>query len=245
VGRRAQRAAARENARAEDSAFRRHWTRRDRLVVAVAGAAIAWVLRVVYWTLRFRCDDVADVLGRHARGERFVLAAWHDGIPLFPLVLVRVGRGFRPRVLLSWHRDAEIAAQAVRRFGVEVIRGSSTRGRVGGVRGLLQAYARGEDLVVVPDGPRGPRHLAKGGVVQLARATGLPVVPVGLAVQPVRRLRSWDRMQIPLPFARAAAVIGPPVPVDALDAEAALVAVQAAMAAADGRAAAHVGVGGA
>lgn len=222
-------AAARDAARARDSPFRRHWTRRDRLVVGLAGWLIATVLRLVYATLRVRFVDPHDVIGAHGRGERVVWATWHDGIVLLPLMVVRVSRALRPRVALSWHRDAEIAAQAVRRFGVAVTRGSAARGWVGAVRGLLEANARGEDLVVVPDGPRGPRHEAKEGVVQLARATRLPVVAIGIAAAPSHRLRSWDRLQVPRPFARVALVLGAPIPVGRDGAAGALAAVQRAL----------------
>ena len=222
-------AAARDAARARDSAFRRHWTWRDRLFVDFLGWLIATVLRVIYVTLRVRCIDPHDVIGAHARGQRVVWATWHDGIVLLPLMVVRVSRKLRPRVALSWHRDAEIAAQAVRRFGVAVTRGSAARGWVGAVRGLLAANARGEDLVVVPDGPRGPRHEAKEGVVQLARATRLPVVAIGIAAAPAHRLRSWDRMQVPRPFARVALVLGAPIPIGRDGAAGALAAVQDAL----------------
>lgn len=232
---------ARESGRAEDSAFRRHWTWRERLLVRVAGGAIALVLRLVYATLRVRVVDPAGVVAAHRGGARMVFATWHDGIVLLPLAMLRVETRFRPRVMLSWHRDAEIAAQAVRPFGVQVIRGSSTRGWLGAIRGLLEAHARGEDLVVVPDGPKGPRHLAKDGVGQLARATQAPVVPIGLAAQPAVRLGSWDRLQIPVPFARVGFVFGPPVTPGA-DARATLAAVQEALAAAAGAAAAAAGV---
>src|SRR5262245_19639036 len=203
----------RDTAAARDSPFRRHWTWRDRMIVAVAGWAIAMVLRLVYLTLRVHCVDPHGVLRGHAAGDRVVWATWHDGIALLPLMVVRVNRRLRPRVVLSWHRDAEIAAQAVRRFGVAVSRGSATRGWTGAVRGLLEAHARGEDLVVVPDGPRGPRHEAKEGVVQLARATRLPVVAIGIASTSPHRLRSWDRLQVPRPFGRVALVLSAPIPV--------------------------------
>jgi lysophospholipid acyltransferase (LPLAT)-like uncharacterized protein len=99
-------------------------------------------------------------------------------------------------------RDGEIAARAIGHLGIESSRGSSTRGWLGGLRSLLAAHGRGEHLVIVPDGPRGPRYRAKRGIVQLARATGLPVIAFGAAARPVRRLGSWDRMQVPMPFAR-------------------------------------------
>src|SRR5262245_42876602 len=206
-------AAARDDSAARDSPFRRHWTWRDRLIVALAGWAIATVLRLIYLTLRVRCVDPYGVLRGHAAGSRVVWATWHVGSGVLPLMVVRVNRRLRPRVVLSWHRDAEIAAQAVRRFGVAVSRGSATRGWTGAVRGLLEAHARGEDLVVVPDGPRGPRHEAKEGVVQLARATRLPVVAIGIASTSPHRLRTWDRLQVPRPFGRVALVLSAPIPI--------------------------------
>src|SRR5262245_24355001 len=126
---------AREGAPAQDSAFRRRWTWRTRLRVLVLGRLLGLVLALLYRTLQVRWAAEA-VAGRQARGERFVFACWHAHLVLLPIVLRRVPERFRPRVLLSWHRDAEIGAQAARRYGVGVIRGSSTRGGVGALRGL-------------------------------------------------------------------------------------------------------------
>jgi hypothetical protein len=204
---------ARTSDAALDSEFRRRWTPWTRVRVTLLGWLIAVVLRLVYATLRVRWSDPGGMLARRERGERFVFAAWHDGLPLLPLVLRHVPVDFRPRALISWHRDAEIAAQALRRFGVRFMRGSSTRGGIGAVRGLLGAHRAGEDVVVIPDGPRGPRHEAKLGVVQIGQLTRSRIVPIGLAAAPCRRLGSWDRMQVPLPFARVVIRFAPPVDV--------------------------------
>jgi lysophospholipid acyltransferase (LPLAT)-like uncharacterized protein len=218
-------------ARAESATFRRGWSWRTRLFVTVAGWAIALALRSVHRTLRVRLVDEADVFGRRRRGERYIGAFWHDTIVLNPLLVTRLAWPGRVSVMLSWHRDAEIAARALARLGIDVVHGSSTRGWLGGLRGLLAAHAAGSDLVLVPDGPKGPRHVAKDGLVQLARATGLPVVAFGAAAAPARRLGSWDRLQLPRPFARVAIVVGKPIAV-ARDADAAtLAAARAAVAA--------------
>jgi hypothetical protein len=213
--------------------------------VALAGWVIAAALRLVYRTLSVRLVDEADVFGRRRRGERIIAAFWHDSIVLTPLLVARLRWPGSVTVMLSWHRDAEIAARALRRLGIDSVHGSSTRGWLGGLRGLLDAEARGADLVIVPDGPRGPRYVAKQGVVQLARATGLPVVAFGAAAAPARRLRSWDRLQIPRPFARVAIVAGRPIVVPRRVDRAALGAARAAVAAAlaETRAAAAAAVG--
>ncbi|TMA99713.1 MAG: DUF374 domain-containing protein [Deltaproteobacteria bacterium] len=237
-------ATPRDGADAADSPFRRRWSWRTRVAVTLAGWAIALVLRLLYRTLRVRCLDPAGVLDGLARGERALFAFWHDTLVLLPLMVTAVYPRARVAVMLSWHRDAEIAAQAVRRLGIRAVRGSSTRGWLGALRGLLGAHARGEVIAVVPDGPRGPRHHAQGGIVQLARATGLPIVVIGAAARPARRLGSWDRLQLPAPFARVALVLGAPlaVPDGAGGDETARAAVEAALARATDVAAAAVGV---
>src|SRR5207244_12340307 len=174
-------AAARDAAHAADSPFRRRWGWRTRVVVTFAGWAIALVLRLLYRTLRVRCLDPAGVLEGVARGEHAVFAFWPDTLVLLPLMVTAVYPRARVAIMLSWHRDAEIAAQAIRRLGIRAVRGSATRGWLGGLRGLLAARARGEDIVIVPDGPRGPRHQAKDGALPLARARGLPLAVVGAA----------------------------------------------------------------
>jgi lysophospholipid acyltransferase (LPLAT)-like uncharacterized protein len=112
----------------------------------------------------------------------------------------------------SRHRDGQLISRAIRLLGIEVVRGSSTRGWVGGMRGLLAAHARGCDLVIVPDGPRGPRCRAKSGAIQLARVTGAPIYPVAYAASRAKILsRSWDWLCIPLPGARVTYVVGTPI----------------------------------
>ncbi len=207
---------------------------------------IAVVLRLLYATLRVRLVDPADALGRSRRGEALVGAFWHDAILLMPLLVLRLGWPGRVRVLLGWHRDAEIAARAIGHLGVRSSRGSSTRGWLGGLRGMLAAHGRGEHLVIVPDGPRGPRHRAKRGAVQLARATGRPVVAFGAAARPARRLGSWDRMQVPMPFSRVVVVASEPIVVsrraDAGAVGEARAALEVALVRASGDAAAAIGV---
>jgi lysophospholipid acyltransferase (LPLAT)-like uncharacterized protein len=118
------------------------------------------------------------------------------------------------RVLASRSSDGELVARYVRRFGLPVARGSSSRGGSAALRALAVALGEGEDVAVIPDGPRGPRGHAQPGVVALAALSGAPVVPMAFAAQPSLRLATWDEFMIPLPFARAAAIFGAPVRVD-------------------------------
>jgi len=156
------------------------------------------------WTARAVFIGAEDVRERIRRGEPLIVAFWHDHLLGMPLVY----GGGPLHLLVSQHRDGEIATRCLERLGMITIRGSSTRGWMGALRGLLGALRSGSAVVVVPDGPRGPRHRAKLGPVQLARATGAEIIPMGFHAQPELRARSWDRMLVPIPFARLAFVQG-------------------------------------
>jgi lysophospholipid acyltransferase (LPLAT)-like uncharacterized protein len=145
-----------------------------------------------------------------------IYAVWHARILMIPWLNARLSRTHgarRARVLASRSRDGELVARWVGRFGLRVVRGSSSRGGAQALRALAGAVQAGEDVAVVPDGPRGPRERLQAGLVVLASLTGAPVVPLAFAAHPARRLRSWDHFLVPYPFARAAVVFGKPITV--------------------------------
>lgn len=178
-------------------------------LVAVAPMVLSAALRVLAWTVRVRLVNVDEVFGRWARGERVILAFWHNRVVMMPLQC----RGRKVCIMNSQHRDGEIATRALAHWGIRSVRGSATRGGVGGFLRLVDAYRDGFDLAVVPDGPRGPRCRVKPGVLYLAKATGARIVPVSYAAGWKRRLRSWDRLVVPLPFSRVVYVAGDPLTV--------------------------------
>lgn len=181
--------------------------RREELKIRLwAGLAVTalWCLQI---TIRRRFVETEELFARWRRGERVILTFWHSRI-----VLMRFAyRGRGACIMNSRHRDGEIVTRALRRFGIRAVRGSSSRGWVGGLKGMVAAYRRGADLIVVPDGPRGPRERAKSGALQLARQTGAPVYPTAYSAAWHRRLGSWDRLMIPFPFSRVVYVAGPPI----------------------------------
>jgi lysophospholipid acyltransferase (LPLAT)-like uncharacterized protein len=132
-----------------------------------------WALRVLGTTTRKQQLGGEEILAYWRRGEQVILAFWHGRI----LLMSSAYRGQKACVMNSTHRDGEIITRVLRRFGVSTVRGSSTRGWMSGLKGMLAAYHQGYDLLVVPDGPRGPCYQAKSGVIQLARATGAPIFP--------------------------------------------------------------------
>ena len=145
---------------------------------------------------------------RERRGP-VIFSFWHGRL-LIPSFTHR-GRGVG--ILISIHRDGEYIARVVDRMGFKTIRGSSTRGGVPGLKGMLRLAERGCDVAFTPDGPRGPRYRVQPGVIYAASRTGLPVVPCAVEANPAWVLNSWDEFTIPKPFSRTVILQGEAIPV--------------------------------
>lgn len=124
--------------------------------------------------------------------------------------------------VVSASRDGAFLASILEHFDIEPIRGSSSRR---GPQALLEATTwaadKNHDIVITPDGPRGPCYKIQEGIISLAQLTGKPIVPLAYEASSKLQLRSWDKFQIPLPFAKCTFSYAEPifVPREATDAE--------------------------
>ena len=171
----------------------------------------AGLVRLLGPTLRLRAEGLEALTSSGPAARPLIYCVWHGRILMVPWLNARLRRSRGERqvsVLASRSRDGELIAEYARRFGLDVVRGSSSRGGAGALRALVAAIRAGRDVALAPDGPRGPRRQLGGGVVALAALTGAPVVSLGFAARPAWRLATWDEFQIPWPFARAALVFG-------------------------------------
>ena len=135
--------------------------------------------------------------------RRNIYLFWHE-MMLFPL-MTHCGPDFS--ILVSRHRDGELITQVMRMFQGKTVRGSTSRGAVAGLLGMMRNQPS-RHLGITPDGPRGPRRVVQDGAVYLSSRTGMPLVPVGFAFDGCRRAGSWDKMALPRPFRRAVCVAG-------------------------------------
>ena len=167
-----------------------------------------WLLQIWVRTLRYELDDQAGVVGKPVM-ENYIAALWHNRLLLISVVLKkflpqRPGAG-----LISASRDGDLIADLTRRFGFEVVRGSSSRLGATALRELEDVLASGRDVLITPDGPRGPAYELGPGIVFLAQKTGAAVVPINMEFSSCWRVNSWDGFILPRPFAKVRVIVGP------------------------------------
>ena len=167
------------------------------------------VLQLWVRTLRYEIDDRAGVVGKPA-DQNYIGALWHNRLLIFPFVLRRFFSNRHGAALISASRDGDLLADAITRFGFDVVRGSSSRLGASAILQLTDVLASGGDVVITPDGPRGPAYELGPGIVYLAQKSGAAVVPVNMEYSSCWRLKSWDRFILPRPFAKICVIIGQP-----------------------------------
>ena len=134
----------------------------------------ASMIRALGRSMRVSVHGAEQIDTLHRRGQPIIIVFWHGRQFLMPLAY----RGRGASILISQHRDGELIQRVIERFGFQTVRGSSTRGGATAFRRLITLARAGVDLVITPDGPRGPREVVQAGVIHLARHTGLTIVPL-------------------------------------------------------------------
>jgi lysophospholipid acyltransferase (LPLAT)-like uncharacterized protein len=191
-----------------DRAARR--ARRDRWLARLG----ALVLRLLARTWRVRIVNDAPLQALRAAHRPYIHCIWHG--EMLPLLWAFRGEG--AAVLISEHGDGEIIAQAAISLGYRTVRGSSSRGAERALLELTRVLNDGGHIAVTPDGPRGPRHSFAPGALIVAQRTGAPVVLTRAFSSRVWQLKSWDRFEIPKPFARVTVVNSDPGRLEATNA---------------------------
>jgi lysophospholipid acyltransferase (LPLAT)-like uncharacterized protein len=184
---------------------------RSGLKYALAGYAGALLLRLIRATWRVTEEPHRFVAARRrapgAGRAGTIYLIWHSRILLSAATQADHG----VHVLISRHGDGEFIARAVLRLGFETVRGSSTRGGARALVEIVRVLREGGDVAITPDGPKGPRGRVQAGCVIAAARSGAEIVAVAIECSRKRRLRSWDRFVVPLPFCRVAVRFGEPI----------------------------------
>lgn len=169
------------------------------------------LIDLIFCASRIEVEGYAKV--RHlSASRRVILVFWHSRILLISHLFQRENA----LILVSRSKDGEIIARILERQGHEPLRGSSSRGGLRALSGMIRKMKQsGRPAVVIPDGPRGPRHRVQPGVITLAKKTGFPIVPVSYSARRRKVFNSWDRFILPAPLTPCKVVFGDPLNVPA------------------------------
>lgn len=151
-----------------------------------------------------------------AEGQPMVLAHWHGD----ELAIIHLLGPYLAAAMTSTSKDGDLMDKVARLFGAVTSRGSSTRGGVSALKGIIRLSREGRRPSIAVDGPKGPYHKAKPGVFEISRVIGGAIYPVSAAVSRAKVFeRSWNKSFLPLPFAHVVCVWGEPIPAIARDAD--------------------------
>jgi len=158
------------------------------------------------YVLLVRCTSRIDRPAPPSGGP-FIIALWHGRISM--LHLLRFG-DLDLVALISSHRDGQLISKCAQRYKIRSVFGSTTRGGMTAVRQLIRLANEGHNLFITPDGPRGPRMRVNKGIIEIARLTGLPILPAAIATSGGKEINTWDHFLVPSPFSRIAIRWGEP-----------------------------------
>lgn len=167
---------------------------------------LLWLITtVVGYSWKIKISD--PYLFHPNKNKKCIYCFWHENL----LSLIYAFKDTKSVFLVSQSKDGQIIATAAKKWGYSIISGSSSRGGTEALRRCIRSVKEGNNLIITPDGPRGPAYKAKKGVAEIAKITEAPVIPVGLIVNKCWRASSWDRMIIPKPFSSLYITLGKPL----------------------------------
>lgn len=175
-------------------------------------AFLVWlVVSGIALTVRYRLHDPYGLFKR-TDIKQAIYCVWHNRLALSVKIYFKFGLQHHTAPglagLVSASKDGALLSAIFQRFGVQPVRGSSSRRGAQALVEMTTWAERGYDLSITPDGPRGPRYVLAEGVIALAQVTGLPLVTASYHLTRKINLKSWDKFQIPLPFTRCDINVG-------------------------------------
>lgn len=166
--------------------------------------------RLIYHSNRLTVDD-EETLRDGARKGKTIFACWHGH--LFYQSFYYYKRIQRPEmaVMVSQSRDGDFGTAVIAGLKMEPVRGSTSKGARTAIRTVRDRLKKGHNIVITPDGPRGPVYEVQIGVIKLAQMTGVPIVPICYDASRKKTFKSWDRFLLPLPFGHIHIAHGDPL----------------------------------
>lgn len=181
----------------------------NKCVLSIITISLYWYLRFVYFTSKQKF-----IFYDNGNKEKFlneqgvIFAFWHNMLALSPVMFKGHNNIY---ALISPHLDGKILNDLVDKFGCKVIVGSTNKNPIGALRNIIEKLSQGANIIVTPDGPRGPIYKINSSITEIAYKYDKQLIPLVSTTSRYFRLKSWDKLIIPLPFGIIKVIVGFPV----------------------------------
>ena len=156
-----------------------------------------FLMRIIWWTTSRKFHFITPI-----GEEQHVCVCWHGELFMSPQAYRHIHKKHKASAIISQHFDGSLIAATLNLLGIRPLRGSS---RKGAHQVLLQAFKsikKGEEVLITPDGPRGPRHHMSDGAIGIALKSKLPIFVMNFTAESFWQFKSWDKFVIPKPFTK-------------------------------------------
>ncbi|MDD9912885.1 MAG: lysophospholipid acyltransferase family protein [Alphaproteobacteria bacterium] len=185
--------------------FQKRWFQK------MLAAVIAAYILLLRYTSRWQSEHEFNATQFWQSDQPVILTLWHGRLSLIPYL---APNDVHVTVLTSNHKDGRIIAYTLELFGHKTVQGSSTQGGATGVRKMLADAKNGCSLLITPDAPPQKAYTCAKGVAELARLSGLPIIPCAVSTTRGKQLNTKDRFVLPYPFTTFVLRYGEPLMID-------------------------------
>jgi len=183
----------------------------------IATAVLFNLVYVILWlycrTWRFEVIDnegKATLENSIAGKKPLMVALWHNS--LLPLLFHWRHQG--AVIIVSQSKDGEIIAKVLHRLGFHTVRGSSSRGGAKAMLGMSKYVEKGHIGAITVDGPKGPRHQVKPGIIHTVKVAKCPLLTATINCKRAKVFASWDKFILPIPFSKIYVRFSDPIILD-------------------------------
>ncbi|WP_375326932.1 lysophospholipid acyltransferase family protein [Candidatus Tisiphia endosymbiont of Nemotelus uliginosus] len=183
--------------------------KKNQFILNITTILLYSYLKIVYSTSRWQFIYPQNYTKEKFLTEkRAIFALWHNRLAFGPGMFL----GHKDiYALISPHSDGKIISKIVGKFGFDIIRGSTNKEAVIALKTIITKLRNNSNIVITPDGPRGPIYQINSNINKVAQKYNIKVIPVSCNASKYFLLNSWDKLIMPLPFGKITVTIGVPL----------------------------------
>lgn len=159
---------------------------------------IAYILmRIIWYTTAKKFHFITPI-----PDEQHVCVTWHGELFMSPQAYRHIHKKHSASAIISSHFDGSLIAGTLSWLNIRPLRGSSKKGATQVLKEAFKSIKLGEEVLITPDGPRGPRHFLSDGAIGIALKSKLPIFVMNFKAKNFWQVNSWDKFVIPKPFTK-------------------------------------------